>query len=161
MHTTCSPIHWAMFVSLSPQCDSSNLSGPGRRRIGINRSIFLQLHLLKFDVALTLLRCPAVCAKSKMRFWGLLNWWQDWSHLVGFLDLFFDFSMAEIYKSCWMWISCLGHINRENVFDAHFIHQDIAYICIHHWALSIRILLCNRLRVSDLFQGANSVSALS
>jgi hypothetical protein len=54
------------FVSLAPQCDSS--IGPGRRRIGINRSIFLQLHLLKFDVALTLLWCPAVCAKSKMRF---------------------------------------------------------------------------------------------
>ncbi len=71
MHTTCSPIHWAMFVSLSPQCDSSNLSGPGRRRIGINRSIFLQLHLLKFHVVLafhTGLVCPAVCSKLNMMF---------------------------------------------------------------------------------------------
>ena len=37
----------------------------------------------------------------------------------------------------------------ENAFDAHFIHQYIAYICMHRWALSIRILLCHSLSVSD------------
>ena len=41
-------------VSLAPQCESS--IGPGRRSIGINRSIFLQLRLLKFYVVLALLR---------------------------------------------------------------------------------------------------------
>ncbi len=37
-----------------------------------------------------------------------------------------------------------------------FIQQYIAYICMHHWAISSRILLRNRLSVSDLLQGANS-----
>jgi hypothetical protein len=27
----------------------------------------------------------------------------------------------------------LDHVNRENVFDAHFIYQYIAYICMHCW----------------------------
>ena len=37
----------------------------------------------------------------------------------------------------------------ENVFDAHFVHQYIAYICMHCWALSkvsIKILLCHSFR---------------
>ena len=140
--------HWAMFVPLAPQRDSS--IGPGHRRIGINRSIFLQLHLLKFHVVLALhtgSECPAVCAKLLNM---MFKWIVDKTEVIcRFCWLIFDFAMAEIYKCCWLWIPCLGHVNMENAFDAHFIHQYTAYICMHRWALSIRILLCHSLSVSD------------
>ena len=37
----------------------------------------------------------------------------------------------------------------ENAFDAHFVHQYIAYVCMHCWALLIRILLYHSRSVSD------------
>ena len=52
----------------------------------------------------------------------------------------------------------MGHVNMENVFDAHFIHQYIAYVCMHSWALSIRILLCHSLSVSDQRVKTQSIS---
>ena len=42
----------------------------------------------------------------------------------------------------------LHDVTAENVFDAHSIHQYIAYICMHRRALSITFLR------SDHFQGA-------
>ena len=49
-------------------------------------------------------------------------------------------------------------MNIENAFDAHFIHQYIAYICMHRWALSIRILLCHSHSVSDRRVKTQSIS---
>ena len=91
--------------------------------------------------------CPAVCAKLLNM---MFKWIVDKTEVIcWFCWLIFDFAMAEIYKCCWLWIQCLGHVNIENAFDAHFIHQYIAYICMHCWALSkvsIKILLCHSFR---------------
>ena len=46
----------------------------------------------------------------------------------------------------------------ENAFDAHFVHQYIAYICMHRWALSIRILLWHSHSVSDRRVKTQSIS---
>jgi hypothetical protein len=46
----------------------------------------------------------------------------------------------------------------ENAFDAHFVHQYIAYICMHCWALSIRILLWHSHSVSDRRVKTQSIS---
>ena len=56
------------FVSLAPQCDSS--IGPGRRRIGINRSIFSAVTLIEIlcRACIAQVWCPAVCAKLNMMF---------------------------------------------------------------------------------------------
>ena len=77
-HTTCFPIH-SMFVSLAPQCDSS--IGPGRHN-GINRSIFLQLHLLKFHVVLALHTGLVSCSLCQITKHTRLKLF------VGFVDLF-------------------------------------------------------------------------
>ena len=91
--------------------------------------------------------CPAVCAKLLNM---MFKWIVDKTEVIcWFCWLIFDFAMAEIYKCCWLWIQCLGHVNMETALEAHFIHQYIAYICMHRWALSIRILLCHSLSVSD------------
>jgi hypothetical protein len=42
-----------------------------------------------------------------------------------------------------------NNVNMGNAFDAHFIHQYIAYVCMDCWALSIRILLCHGLSILD------------
>ena len=49
-------------------------------------------------------------------------------------------------------------MNTENAFDAHFVHQYIAYICMHCWALSIRILLWHSHSVSDRRVKTQSIS---
>ena len=91
--------------------------------------------------------CPAVCAKLLNM---MFKWIVDKTEVIcWFCWLIFDFAMAEIYKCCWLWIQCLGHVNMETALEAHFIHQYIASICMHCWALSIRILLCHSLSVSD------------
>jgi hypothetical protein len=52
---------------------------------------------------------------------------------------------------------CLDQGNVANVSeDAPVIRQYFEYICVHGWTLSIGILVCHRLSVSDQFQGANS-----
>ncbi len=56
-----------------------------------------------------------------------------YSRLVGFIDLFYDFSLAGIYTCCWMRIPWLDHVTAENVFDAQSIHQYITYIYMHCW----------------------------
>ena len=84
-----------------------------------------------------------------------LSWWlielvDNKVTTSGFYQLIFDFSIAGIPKCCWMWIPWLHHVTAENVFDAHSIHQYIAYSCMHWWAFSITVFR------SDRFQGANS-----
>ena len=65
--------------------------------------------------------CPAVCAKLLNM---MFKWIVDKTEVIcWFCWLIFDFAMAEIYKCCWLWIQCLGHVIMENFFDAHFIHQ--------------------------------------
>ncbi len=59
-----------------------------------------------------------------------MNWWQKLKSFGWFNWFIFDFSMAEIDKRCWMWIQCFDPIYMENVFDAHFIEQYIADICM-------------------------------
>ena len=123
------------FVSLAPQCDSS--IGPGRRRIGINRSIFSAVTLLEILCRACIAQvwwnwCPAVCAKLNMMYKWIVELMLTRLKSFGwFYWLVIDFTMAEINQCCWLWTPCSDHVNMENAFAAHLIHQYIVYICMH------------------------------
>ncbi len=131
LHTTCFSIHWAM-VLCHCQCDSSIC--PGRRRIGINRSVFSAFTRIEISCRACIAQvwCPAVCAKLNTIFKWIVESKLTRLKSVGwFYWLVFDFTMAEIYKCCWLWTPCSDHVNMENAFAAHLIHQYIIYICMH------------------------------
>ncbi len=83
---------------------------------------------------IALVGCPVVIKQIVMKF----NWIVDNTKVFWLgLSTYFRF-FNGIHPS--MLLPPLDHVTAENTFDAHSIHQCIAYFCIHHWSISVEYL---------------------
>ncbi len=140
------PCHWLFDLWLF---NSRSCAG---RHIGINRTTFQQLHLLKLWRAfIAQVGCPVVIKQMVMKF----NWIVDNTKVFWLgLSTYFRFFNGR-HPSMLRVLPPLDHVTAEITFDAHSIHHCIAYFCMHHWSISVEYLTLWWLRDHFQLEGAS------
>ena len=126
----CFPCHWLFDWWLF---NSRPCAG---RRIGINRTTFQQLHLLKlWQAFIAQVGCPVVIKRKIMKF----NWIVD--HAVNLwlvLSTYFLFFNGRHPSMLQDVITATGSCDCGNY--AHSIHHCLAFFCMHRWSIPVEWL---------------------